>query len=41
MEHKILTYKCKVCGKEIKSLYQKQLDMNIKQHEILHSKGEK
>ena len=31
---KLLTAKCQYCGKEITSLYQKQLDYNLKAHEL-------
>jgi len=31
---KILTKKCKFCGKELTSMYQKQLDYNMKVHEM-------
>lgn len=31
---KLLEAKCKYCGKEINSLYQKQLDYNLKAHEL-------
>jgi len=31
---KILTKKCKYCGKELTSMYQKQLDYNMKVHEM-------
>ena len=31
---KILKAECQYCGKEITSMYQKQLDYNIKAHEI-------
>jgi hypothetical protein len=31
---KILKAKCQYCGKEITSIYQKQLDYNLKAHEL-------
>lgn len=31
---KLLKAKCQHCGKELTSLYQKQLDYNLKAHEI-------
>jgi len=31
---KILKAKCQYCGKEIESMYQKQLDYNLKAHEL-------
>ena len=34
MEKKVLTKRCKFCGKEIRSMYKKQLDYNIQAHEI-------
>jgi len=40
MNNKILMKQCKKCGKEITSLYQKQLDFNLKAHELT-CKGDK
>ena len=34
MESKLLTKMCPICGKEIKSLYQKQLEYNYNSHYI-------
>ena len=34
MENKILKRKCKFCGKEITSMYKKQLDYNLQAHEL-------
>lgn len=34
--NEILIWKCKKCGKVIKSLYQNQLDVNINSHEVAH-----
>ncbi len=38
----ILTKKCKYCGKEITSMYEKQLEQNLKVHELsCEDKGDK
>lgn len=37
----ILKDKCKYCDKEISSMYQKQLDYNLKAHELSCEKKEK
>ena len=37
---KILKAKCQYCGKEITSMYQKQLDYNLKAHELSCEKKE-
>jgi len=34
MINKILKKKCKYCNKEITSMYEKQLDYNLKAHEL-------
>jgi len=34
MTNKILKRKCKHCGKEITSMYQRQLDYNVQAHEL-------
>ena len=36
MAKELLSWTCPVCGKTITSLYQRQLDQNIKQHELTH-----
>ena len=34
MKHKIITKTCKFCNKEFTSLYPKQLEYNVKAHEL-------
>lgn len=39
MEQKILKKKCQYCKKEISSMYEKQLDYNLKAHELTCKKN--
>jgi len=36
MKDEIFRWKCKICNKELKSLYEKQLDSWKKQHMLTH-----
>lgn len=40
MEHKIFKKKCPICGKQIVSLYENQLEYNFKQHLESHEREE-
>jgi len=35
-KEKIIILKCDICGKEIKSLYQKQAEANLRIHKLIH-----